>query len=134
VIGVPVRAIGTERDDDRRADSPDVAGNIRDDLTRIGAVDELVAVAEHGNVVHTEDGRGGAKLRLAHDAECRWAGMSGITGSSRAKPSAIAACGRDQRRRHALGCVPRQCAAETQRLIVRVCEHGHETAHPSLPP
>ena len=76
--------------------------------------------------MHTEHGGSGTQLRLPHLRERFWTGMPGIVRTMTAVASAVAAGGGEQKHVNAFGRVLGERAADAERLIVWVREHGHQ--------
>src|SRR5262249_56186409 len=71
-----------------------------------------------------------AKLALADGRQGRRAGMLGVSWRMAAVTATLTARCRHQGNVHAFRRILRQRAAETQRFIVRVREHGHQPTVP----
>ena len=71
MVGVSVRAVGSERHDDVGTSSPQMLGNACDDLTRVRAVEMLVVVVEQGDFANAEHRSGSAQLGLTDARERR---------------------------------------------------------------
>src|SRR5262249_61755153 len=75
VIRRPVRAFRSEGQHDVGLYAPDVRGDVGDRGTRIGAVEMLIVIVEHGDVSKAEHAGCAAKLALADGRQGRRAGM-----------------------------------------------------------
>src|SRR5215470_15642086 len=71
VIGMPVCAVGSERDDDIGLYSPQMLHNGSNDLTWVRTVELLVAVVEHKHFTNTQCRRGSAQLRFTDVSQGR---------------------------------------------------------------
>ena len=122
-----IRAVRTERDHHIGTDASEVAGNGRDRMMRLRAVDMLVRVVEHGDVADTELGGGLPQLGFANGAKRQRAGMLLMAWRKGQIPAAAAARRGQQRHRAAFRRVLRQRATHAKRLVVGMGEDSQKS-------
>jgi hypothetical protein len=133
-----VGAVRAERHDDLGAMPPQLADDAQGRLPRIGNVEPPVRIAEQRDIANPERLRRGPELRLPDPRERLGAGVLALTRSIPAETARVPARGGDQEDIGSLGSVARERAAEPERFVVGMGEHGHQPpartgAHPESP-
>ena len=125
MIGMSVRAVGSERDDDVGLYSPQMVHNRGDNLTWVRTVEMLVVVVQQRDFANTQRRGGSTQLRLTDVRQRRWTGVLRIAGTMATVAAAVAARSGQQKDVGAFGRVFRERATYPQRFVVGVREYGH---------
>ena len=125
MVGVAVGAVGAEGHHHLRLDTPDVRGDRLDRFADVNSIQRLVLIVEHRDVGHPQHRGRRAKFPLADLSQSLGARVLGRLAMP-PESALLSPGGRDEKRLDALGRVLRQGAADTQRLVVWVGQHGHQ--------
>ncbi len=120
-----VGAVGAEGHHHLRLDAPDVRGDRLDRFADVGPIQRLVLIVEHRDVGDPQHRGRRAQFLLADLSQTLGAGVLGRIPMP-PESALLSPGGRDEKRLDALGCVLRQRAADTQRLVVGVGQDGHQ--------
>ena len=121
-VGMSIAALWPKGDDDLRLDTIDVACDARDGLARVHVVEGGIGIVEKADVVDAEHARRCDQFRFTDGGKLPRRRVAQL-----AIPPALTARRGDQVGLDALPGIPRQRPAHSQRLVVGVREHRHET-------
>jgi len=122
VVGMAIRALRTERNDDLRSDPAKVTGDFLDRFGRVDLIERAIRIVEEPDFSEAQLCSGRQQLgltRLADDVRSRR--LLAVS-----EPTAFASGRCHQIGRHSLGRTFRQSPARSQRLIVGMGEHPHK--------
>jgi hypothetical protein len=123
VVRVPVGTIETEAHDDLRAHIAHLGHDTTHDLLRRRGVEPTVAVAEHLDTADSKLMSRRAKLLFTNTADLIVRRAIAVV---EVAPT-LAACSRDEKRLQTLRGIMGEGAAESERLVIGMCEDGEET-------
>ena len=122
VVGMAIRPLGPEGDDDVRLDPAEVSRDLRARFHGVDLVERPVLVIEERNFPQAKLDRGRAQLRLsglADDGRARRLGAVAV-------PATLTSRRRDEIRTHAFCRTLRQCSTGTERLVVWMRQDAHQ--------